>query len=279
MNRLKRQELTQEDLPQLYSHLRLAHPLTDKEPFFPKSYRQSTVARRMLWPLARSFAPATLAYRAAYSPRASAPVVFKEVTFVRPLQNIIWKTDIPVIYLVRHPCATVLSEVHGQRQGKMPAGRQQRLYDVLRQHAPELAERFGEICAGSDVVSRAALLWRCEVEACYSAVRSSPRGLVMTYEQLASDAHRHTKAMFDHLGLAYSEQTATYIEALYGLPGAERRWRRTGWGDRYFSVHRNPRQEKDAWKDRISADDRLKIEQIVRDSPVVSFGAAQGEWA
>lgn len=280
MQRLKQQEVHQEELPQVYSLLARAHPLTNKEPFFPKSYRQFTLGRPQMWPIARAFAPAARAYGAAYSPPLGPPVVFKEVTFIRQLQNLLEKTDVPVIYLVRHPCATVLSEVHGQLQGKMPSGRQQRLKEFVLEHSPDLAGRYAEICDGSDMVQRTALLWRCEIESCLRLVQGSQNGLLLTYEQLADDAFTHTKTMFAHLGVQYSDQTTQFIDALYGLNDKSRDTpKRTGWGDSYYSVYRNPREQKDAWKMRISPDERRKIEAIVGESAAVSHCAALGGWS
>lgn len=278
--KLKQQEVRQDDVPSLYSLLSKAHPLTNKEPFFPKAYRQRTLGRRQLWPLTRMFPPAARLYEAAYSPRPGAPVIFKEVTFIRPLQNLIQSTDVRVVYLIRHPCATVLSEVHGQQQGKMPSGRQLRLREVLLEHSPDLAERFADVCDGTDIVQRTALLWRCEVETCLRLVQGSRYGMIMTYEQLADDAHAHVKNIFDHLQLAYSDQTARFIDALYGLKTAEGLDpRHTGWGDSYYSIYRNPREQKDAWKTRITPEESRKINAIIGDSDEVAHCAALGGWS
>jgi len=127
---------------------------------------------------------------------------------------------------------------------------------------------------------RTALLWRCEIETCLRLIQGSGRGMIMTYEQLAEDAYTHIQSMLAHLGLAYSEQTTKFIDALYGLKDAGRFGPRlTGWGDSYYSVYRNPREQKDAWKARISPDDRRKIETIVGDSIAVSRFAALGAWS
>jgi hypothetical protein len=279
MERLKAHQVRATDVPRLHSLLSRAHALTSKEPFFTKSYRQRTFGRRQLWPAARLLPPAAWAYERLYSPSVEAPIVFKEVTFVKQLQNLLLYTTVPVVYLVRHPCATVLSEVHGQADGKMPSGRQQRLAEVLQDHAPELAERFGDVCRGSDVVLRTALLWRCEIETCLRAIEGSSHGLVMTYEQLADDVHTHTRTMFRHFGLAFRDQTIRFIDALCALDPASRDSpRKTGWGNRYYSVYRNPREQKDAWKARISSTDRRKIESIVEDSAAVSQCASLGGW-
>lgn len=280
MDRLKAQAVREADLPGIYSVLRPAHPLTNKAPFFPvKSYRLRSFGRSQLWPLARVLAPARAAYRAAYTPEAGPKLVFKEVTFVRQLRNLMEHTSVPVIYIVRHPCATVLSATKAPDAGAI-ATRQGRLTELLLKNAPQLLEKFRHVADSPDPVLRNTLLWLYEVEACTQAVRGSPRGMLVTYEQLADDAYLHAARMFDHLGIAYGEQTKLYLDALYGsAPGGKSGPRRTGWGDRYFSVFRNPREEKDSWKGRIAAADREKIERMVMDSEAVRHCAEIGRWS
>jgi hypothetical protein len=279
--RLRNEQISENDVSAIYSLLCKAHPLTDKAPFFPdKSYPQRTVGREKLWPLAR-LAPITAGlYGKLYSPQPGPPVVFKEVTFVKPTRNLAQKTSVPIVYIVRHPCATVLSDVNGQLQGKMPSGRQQRLREVVLELMPELAERFADVLTSTDIVSRTALLWRCEVENCVTSLREASRGMVLTYEQFAEDAYTQTKRVLAHFGLSYSPETERFIDAQYGIEESARGSpRRTGWGDPYYSVNRNPRLQKDAWKTRISSEDRRKVESIVADSEAVAFLSRLGGWS
>jgi len=277
-DKLKRAAVTREDVPRLYEILRPAHPLTNKAPFFPqKSYPLRRAGRRQLWPLARVLAPARWLYGKAFTPAAGPPVVFKEVTFVKPVKNLVGSAAVPVVYLVRHPCATVLSEVRGQAQGRL--SRQQRLRELLLEQSPQLIEQFPGIVAGNDVLARTALLWRSEVESCLASVRASPSGMVLTYEELAGDAHVHARRMFAHLGIGFGDQTLTFLNALYGLGTDRGRGpRRTGWGRQYFSVYRNPREERDAWMGKMSGADRRRVESLVQGSPVIEACAAQGGW-
>ena len=254
--------------------------MTNKPPYFPeKQYRQVSAFRERLWPAARAFRPAARVYEWVYTPPPGPPLVFKEVTFVKPLKTLVEKTSVPVVYLVRHPCATVMSDVTGQLNGKMPQDRQRRLGELLRQNAPELADRFADVVAGTDIVQRTALLWRYEIESCVPLVQHSARGMLLTNEQLADDAYTHAKSMLQHFGLEYANQTQAFIDSLYEIEvDGTRGPVRTGWGDKYFSVFRNPREEKDAWKAKISAMDRGKIEDIVADSDAVALCARLGSW-
>jgi len=278
-DRLKNQEVTGENLRRIYEILLAAHPLTDKAPFFQvKSYPLRTFGRRQIWPLARVLRGADWVYRAAYSPPPGPPVVFKEVTFIKPLRNLLERTSMPVVYLVRHPCATVLSEVRGLSERHLRT-RQRRVRELLIEHAPWLVEQFPDVIGGSDIVSRTALLWRCEIEACVNVLRRSTTGMIMTYEQLAEDAHSRAPELFAHFGIQFAEQTKHFLDSLYELrahgAGGPRR---TGWGKKYFSIYRNPREERDSWKRRISAEDRKKIESIVQGSPAIEHCAALGHW-
>ena len=278
--KLKDQAVDSADVPRLYELLRTADPLVNKAPFFSrKSYGLRTFGRRALWPAARALAPANWLYRRAYTPSVGAPVVFKEVTFIKPLRNLLEHTSVPVVYLVRHPCATVLSEVRGLDRRRQPP-REARLREFLLEHSPSLIDRFPEVVSGRDVVSRTALLWRCEVEICASLVGSSPRGLLITYEQLAGDAYSQSGRLLAHLGLSYGEETRQYLDSLHGVrKDATGGPRRTGWGNKHFSVYRNPKEEKDAWKKRIPSETRSKIEAVLEGSAPIERLAALGGWS
>ncbi len=277
--KLKRQAVSSDDIPQLYDLLRVADPLTNKAPFFSsKSYPMTRSGRELMWPIARVLAPARWMYRRSFTPAAGPPVVFKEVTFIKPLRNLVERTEVPVIYLVRHPCATVLSEVRGEMRERKP-NRQRRLRELLLEHAPSLIDEFPEVISGADVVSRTALLWRCEVETCATLVRDARHGMLMTYEQLADDAYSQSEVLFNHLGLPFTEQTKQYLDSLHAVMRDDSHGpRRTGWGRKYFSVYRNPKTEKDSWKRRITAEEQRKIEAIVQGCPVIEQLAGLGRW-
>lgn len=280
LQRLKANEVSQDDIPALIKLLVKSHPLIDKDPFFAKSFCQRTFCRRPLW-LAARLAPALgRLYQTLYTPSSAKHLIFKEVTFVKPLQGLLRRTNLPVIYLVRHPCATVMSDVHGQQSGKMPSRRQENLHQILLEHDPALAENFPEVWTGTDLVERTALLWRCEVEACLREAAMYPkRMMLMTYEQLAEDAHSGIRAMLKHYNVPFDAQTDDFVEQLYNeSDNPEASPRRTGWGDRYFSVFRNPRKQKDAWKAKISLDDRSKIERMMVGSSLIQQCAVMGNW-
>jgi hypothetical protein len=277
--RLRNQQVTDSDVRQIYSLLCRADALTNKAPFFEhKSYPLRTFGRRQMWPVARLFPPARKLYSAAYSPRPGPSLVFKEVTFIHPLRNLIQRTSLPIVYLVRHPCATVLSTMNAPAETSI-FRRQLRLRELLLEHAPTLIDRFTDVLESSDVVRRNAVLWLCEVAQCVALVRGSPRGMVMTYEQLADDAYTHAQALFAHLGITYGDQTIKYIDKLYHVSASGSGGpRRTGWGMKYYSVYRNPREQKDSWKKKMSPENRAKVEEIVQGDAAIEYCATLGQW-
>jgi hypothetical protein len=279
MAKLKNQEVADADVPAIYSALRPAHPLTDKAPFFPhKAYPLRTFGKRQLWPLARLVAPVSSIYRAAYSPAAGPPLIFKEVTFVRQLRNLLERTSVPVVYLVRHPCATVLSGMNAPKGGSI-ASEHLRLRDALRKNAPDMLERYGSVIDGTDLVSQRALMWLYEVETCVALVQKSRHGMIMTYEQLVDDAYLHGEALLRHFGLEIGAPTRRFIDGLYGIDShGSGKPQRTGWGSAYYSVYRNPGDLKDMWKSKMTAGDRVKVEKVVRDRPAVEYCASLGCW-
>ncbi len=278
LRRLKNQEITSADEAGMYALLRKAHPLTDKAPFFDnKSYRTRSFGKRQLWPLARALPGMQHVYAAAYTPPAGPPLVFKEVSFMAPLRNLLERTAIPIVYLVRHPCATVLSSLSGPGGLEMPP-RAHQLPGILEANKPALAEQFQDVIRESDPVDRTALLWRFEVETCVELARRSPRGLVLTYEQLADDTTAVARRIFGHLGIEFTSSTEAFIGDLLKVSDGSGNVRRTGWGKRYFSIYRNPRDQKDSWRKRISPEDASKIERIVQGAPGIEFCAGIGKW-
>jgi hypothetical protein len=279
LQKLRNQKFREVDLARVYEKLRRAHPLTNKEPFFDeKEYPLRTRGRKLLWPVARLVPPAARAYGALYTPPHGPPLVFKEVTFIKPLQNLLEETTVPVVYVVRHPCATVMSSIGVQMRDGIPA-RVAQLRATLFEHAPDLLDRYKPVLESQDVVSQAALLWRYEVEKCVMLVKRSIRGVIMTYEQLADDALAQSKAMCGHLGVKFGASTERYIDSLHRARALGRSGpRRTGWGSRNFSVYRNPKAQKDSWKKSIAPADRAKIEAIVQGVPALEYCASLGKW-
>ena len=136
---------------ELYAILLRASPLTDRPPFFVKRNARSR-GKRLLWPAARRLPPLAPLYGALYTPRGAPVVVLKEVTLEPVMEGLLRAGGTRIVYLVRHPCAVVHSQIRGQEAGVMPTARQGVLSSLLEKHDPALAER---VAAHPDATSAA----------------------------------------------------------------------------------------------------------------------------
>lgn len=279
VQRLKSEQLQEADLSAVYEALLPAHPKLERPPFFPKDHAL-TWGKSWLRPLALRFNFLSPVFQKLYTARRRNPsLVFKEVNMERVMINLLARTSVPIIYLVRHPCAVVASNVRGQKQGVMFDKRHSILKKVLEKRDDELAERYRPQLEHLDGLEKEALLWRIDVEKSLSATQNHENALIIIYEKLCDDPHGVSKQAFQHFGLNFSEQTTHYLNSLTQTGPQRSRW---FWGEfglnPYFSVARNPAEMKEKWKQKMSSADRQRILTIVQDSPAFQFGARVGGW-
>ena len=271
---LESDHLTDADLPGVYDVLLPTDSRLERPPFFHKDYA-TTRGKDWLRPLAQVCRPLQPLFTWLYSARQRPPLVFKEVTMEEMMANLLAKTSMPVIYLVRHPGGVVSSSVIGQRQGVMPTGRHSVLASLLEKHDSELAARHVPYLDKMDFMEKEALLWRINVEKGVRAVRNHPNALLVIYERLCDDPLAAAKQVFQHFGLDFSQQTAQFIERLYQEGSSA--LREVGIKS-YFSVVRNPAAMKDKWKQELSADNQQRILRLVQDSAAFQWCATLGKW-
>ena len=280
-DRLQSEEASDADLERLYEMLLPADPLVEKPPFFKKD-NVPNAARERLWPVVKVVKlgdrhPLSPVYRWLYTPRGRPPMVVKEVTHERTMRNLLERTGMRCVYLVRHPCAVVSSTLRGQAKGLMSTGRQGIVDDLLRAFSPELAERFVPRVEAMGPMEREAVLWRMDVEMGFRAAEASPRGRVVLYERFCDDPVGESRGMFEHLGLAFTQATLDFLEQ--GGEGEEGGGTRGEAAiDEYFSVHRDPAKSKQKWRKRVSAEEERAVMQIVEDSEEVQELARRGGW-
>ncbi len=277
LTQIKNEQFRDADLPRLYDALLPAHPLLEKPPFFLKENSRTT-GRQPLWIVARKSGLAARIFSRLFTPRGRPPLVFKEISMEAVMASLLKHTSVRVVYLVRHPCATVESVVRGQNKGVMPAGRQGVLASLLEKHDPGLAQRFVPQLDGFGPVERTALLWRIDLETGMAAVRQTDRAMTLIYENLCEDSLTWSKKAFEHVGLQFLKPTQDYLEQLQGLGQDSRAGRRTDLMNSYFTVMRNPKETKDQWKNRMPAQDQRRVMELVEDSPAFEQCASLGGW-
>jgi len=273
---LESDSLKESDLTLVYNALLPAHPKIERPPFFPKAYGFVWGKTGLRAP-AMKFKGLNLLFKWLYTARRQPPLVFKEVTMEPIMANLLGHTSVPVVYLVRHPCAVVASTMTGQKQGVMLKGRHSILAELLKKHDPQLAAQYAPQVEGMDLLERETLLWRIDVEKGLNAARDHSRALIVLYEALCDDPQAVSKRVFEHFSLDFSVQTVKFLDALAHQSQPTRRFMEFGIKP-YFSVFHNPAAMKNKWKQNLSTEEQRRVLRLVQDSPAFQFGAALGKW-
>lgn len=272
---LESEQLTESDLAKVYKILLPARPKIDRPPFFPKIH-EMTWGKTWLRPAGLQFKSLGYLFKKLYSPRNTPPLVFKEVTMEPMMQNLLARTTMKVVYLVRHPCGVVASTIKGQRAGVMPVGRHSVLDKLLIKHDPALAESLTTRWNQLGALDKETLLWRLDVEKGIAAAKSHPNALIVIYEDLCQRPEELTRQVFEHFKLDLTAQTLSFLENL-SREKQPRGWREIGINS-YFSVVRNPAAMKNKWKQQMSAVDQQRVLGWVADSEAFQYCANLGRW-
>jgi hypothetical protein len=259
----------------LYRTLLPADPITTRAPFFPKSNRRS-IGIDKAWALARSSALAAPMYRALYTPRAGAPLIFKEVTLEGLMERLVLDAGLRVVYLVRHPCAVVSSLLRGQARGLMPSARRKFLPERLDRDEPDLLRRRGSEITQLSGAEQEALLWRLDVAKGFELSRTNPRVLLVVYEDLCERPKEIARQVLAHFELDMTSNTARAIDEMTSpREGA----RRDKWADRYFTVFRDPKAASERWRTELDPADQQAVIRMVEDSPAFEYARGAGLWS
>ncbi len=267
------------DLPTVYQAMLPAYPEWEKPPFFQKNFRMRLGSgRSLLWPLARSNRALQALFRYLYTPLDHPYVVFKEVAAEDSFISLVVRTEIPMIYILRHPCGAVHSIVQGQKKGLLRTGRQNVLSAYMKDHAPALWDRYRGRIEAMSAYQKEALLWRTNVELCYEVIKQNPRVLVVFYEDLCRDPLKISTQVLQTLGLEMDEKVRAFIEASM-RPRSSARFLAGEVGIRpFFSVFRDPVASMNSWKLGLSPRDRREIVELVKDGEVFAAGARIADW-
>lgn len=251
------------DLDEVYELLRHPHPMTKREPFFPKSFRRNR-GIGLTYRLSRARLLPAAVFSRLYTPFDRAMVIFKEVSLDPVMANLARRTSMPIVYIVRHPVAVCASELRAQAAGKLPTGRQRHMAEVLGKWRPDLLEEYAERLEKLSLIERNALLWRMEVETGLRAGLASDTVLTITYEALAMDPLGVLGTVLEHFGLVLPEQTAAFVTSLEDTESSSE----------MFSVRKNPTEIADRWRSEVGEADQNAVLDIVRDSPAFAWHRA-----
>ncbi len=157
--------------------------------------------------------------------------------------------DMPIIYIVRHPCGYVASRLRGIKLNVMSDAAYER--DLLRQ-MPE-ARQLGwtlEDVAGLNTEERFAFSWSLLNERAMRLAEGNPRIHTVFYEDLCFDPNAEAERMFTFAGLGMSAQTKAFIAESM----------RAGKDEGYYRIYRDSRAQICKWKEELSS---AQIERIM----------------
>ncbi|NES83470.1 MAG: sulfotransferase [Moorea sp. SIO2B7] len=267
------------DLASIYTALLPAYPEIEKSPFFSKNYRTNiSWGKSYIFPLARKNYLVSHLFRYLYTPKDSPMLVFKEVEMVNEFIQLLTRTEMPIVYLVRHPCGVVSSVMQGQKQSLMPTGRRSVLKSLLTKYNPILADQYGTRLDELTISEQEALLWLLDVGRALGTCQANPNALVVIYEKLVENTLEVTQKVFSHFGLTMAQESISFIEKSTSqslksqIKGGELGV------NKYFTVYRDSKVSRDRWKKEMSEEDQKLVMKIVKNTEVFAIGAEQGLW-
>lgn len=274
---IRSDRFSEQDLPQIYKALSPAYPECEKPPFFAKNYSLA-VGRKIAWPLSRNNPFGAYIFQRLYTPKERPMLIFKEVEYVDVLTQLIEKTEIPIVYIVRHPCAVVSSVIRGQKNSLMPSKRRSVLKSLLTKYEPALAKKYSDSLDSLEICQQEALLWLIDVGRALRACKNSSNGLVVIYEQLTQQPLEISTKVFQHFGLDITPESIAFIEESTQNSSSSRIKSGEIGINSYFTVFRDPKIACDRWKKEMSEQNQIKVKDIVRDSEAFSVGVKRGFW-
>ncbi len=276
IERLRSPDLTDGFLPELYKLLIRAHPATEKPPFFSKR-DGFNFGKSRSWPLFRGIPRLSPLYAAVYSPAGRPPLVFKEIDMEDVMENLLRRTSMRVIYLIRHPCAVVSSLLEGMERGHMKTN-VAFLGSLLEKHDPALAARYSPRLESLSGAAKNALMWRIGAEQGVASCRQHGRALLVQYEHLCVNTLEVTKQCFEHLEIPFDDQTSHFVEESRKDSEDQRKKHGEQFINDYFSVFRNPVLSMNKWKEELRKEQINEIFDVVRESPAFVHCAGLGHW-
>ncbi|MGK7938517.1 MAG: sulfotransferase domain-containing protein [Xenococcaceae cyanobacterium] len=271
-----------QDVSRMYNCLLPAYPESEKPPFFSKNFpSRLSFGKSFLWPLARKNQFLSPAFRSLYTPKGKPFLVFKEVDYSDMVVKFLAETDIPVVYIVRHPCAVTSSIIRGQKNSLMPMPKERLvvLKRVMPIHEPKLAEIYLHKLEELTIAEQEALYWLVQTGRALRACQKSANGLIVIYEELTERPLEIAQQVFQHFKLEMPAESVAFIEesSNKSLTSAIKRGEVNM--NQYFTIFRDTKAARDRWKEEMSEEDQMRVMQIVKDSPEFALGAEKGFWA
>lgn len=270
-------KLSLEEQRQFDCILRTANPRCVHLPFFPKRHnRWSPAVIAAAYASCRSLGVGRSLFAKLASPDVdeSLQLLIKEVEWAIHLPSIIAALNPKMIFIIRHPCAVVSSIVQGQRLGVMPLSDIPTWYQEHTQICSELSLSEREITAASPL-EFAAIQWVVHNTLYFRLHQLLPDSIWIVYRNLVTDPLGTTTRLFDAMNWEVGHTTRDFVSTSTSVSQTANRSLFRSRAGRYFSVQRNPQEGLTGWKRRLTADEFLKIRDIVERFPWRNYWPAE----
>ncbi len=248
-----------------YTKLRVTK-VRGKQPVFPKDY-QSAVSHGvhrisvMLAKVASRMMPSFPVLTPMGKDRSQIRIVWKSIESSGRLR--LAAEAFPTaraIYLLRHPCGFVASQLRGRRQHKFAQdyapSEDYSLFKELINSA--LAQRRGltiEALKQLEPLERLAWRWALFNERVLADAEQCRNSMVLRYEDLCLEPLETAKRLFDFAGLAWPAQTQAFVESSISTDVSD-----------YYSVFKDPMKAALRWQAELSEEQIRRISAVVAGS-------------
>jgi hypothetical protein len=257
-----------------------AHYEADRPPFFRKVHLRinNPQLKHRAW-LATRFSQGALSplYRRLFQPRLDGQtIVMKETrASTNMLSMIRGLRPNNCLFLFRHPCGSIASQLRGIASGRMQAPSRIQLQTFIRENQQTL-ESLGLpdsdfTIAEQSVESQLAIMWSVQ-NADYLEFSTQNHSILVNYEAFLMDSQTHTARLFKHLGLSENQQVLDFLAASGGGDAAHR-----DAGSEFYSVYRSGNFRSDGWRETLSARQISAIESIAAPTYQRLLACTEGE--
>ena len=157
-----------------------------------------------------------------------------------------------VIYIVRHPCGYVSSQLRGREQNYM-----NNVIYYSQLSSTDVAKERGwtvDIIKNMSVEEQIACTWVCLNEKALNDIEGQENCFLLLYEDLCNDPIEISRRLFDFCNLDYTDQTDAFIKRSLNYTGGE---------EKYFQTVRDPKTAAEKWKVELTSEQIEKVRKIV----------------
>ncbi|VAW03899.1 hypothetical protein MNBD_ALPHA01-315 [hydrothermal vent metagenome] len=157
-----------------------------------------------------------------------------------------------IIYIIRHPCGFVSSQLRGREQNYL-----NNVIYYSQLSSMDIAKERGwtvDVIKNMSIEEQLACTWVCLNEKALSDIEGQENCFVLLYEYLCNNPVEMSRRLLDFCNLDYTDQTDVFIKSSLNYSGGE---------EKYFQTVRDPKIAAEKWKQELTPEQIEKIKGIV----------------